>query len=447
MGSNYISFQDIAIGFLWFVILVLISSSKANKIEDIQIKKYYIRNVLFKFLFGILFSLIYLIYYGGGDTTAYWDGAITLNKLFFESPVDYFVHLVSEPTAALRVLHFNIDTGYPPGWIYREPEAWFICKLSSIISLFTFRSYFAGTLIFAYLTARASWRVFQMIDQLKTHNVRIAAYCILFIPTVSFWCAGINKDTVIYFSLLNILFYTFDFLILRNAISISKIIYLGISIFLIFHIRSFVLAAIAAPLFMAFGARLTKRYEQNFFAKLLLRSFILFGGIFLFLYFFQSTFAENMIKEAQVVQQDFLQNSTYTGKRYEITNTEVSPAGLLAAVPESIFYGIYRPFITEALSPNFILNGLESLVLIFITLRFVFWGNVFKKIKKVRKEEILVFALIFSLFIAFMAGFTSVLFGVLVRIRAPLLPFIFLVLTTNVFERASENSEENLIEN
>ena len=269
----------------------------------------------------------------------------------------------------------------------------------------------------------------------------------LFIPTVSFWCAGINKDTVIYFSLLNILFYTFDFLILRNAISISKIIYLGISIFLIFHIRSFVLAAIAAPLFMAFGARLTQKYEQNFFAKLLLRSFILFGGIFLFLYFFQSSFAENMIKEAQVVQQDFLQNSTYTGKRYELTNTEVSPAGLLAAIPESIFYGIYRPFITEALSPNFILNGLESLVLIFITLRFVFWGNVFKKIKKVRKEEILVFALIFSLFIAFMAGFTSVLFGVLVRIRAPLLPFICLVLTTNVFERASENSEENLIEN
>jgi hypothetical protein len=93
------------------------------------------------------------------------------------------------------------------------------------------------------------------------------------------------------------------------------------------------------------------------------------------------------------------------------------------------------------------LNVLESAVLMFITIRFLFWGNLFKKIKKIRKEEILVFALIFSLFIAFMAGFTSVLFGVLVRIRAPLLPFIFLVLTTNVFDKTSENSEENLIEN
>ena len=286
-----------------------------------------------------------------------------------------------------------------------------------------------------------------MIYKLETHNLRASAWCILFIPTVSFWCSGINKDTVIYFSLLNILYYTFDFLVLKNAISISKIIYLGISIFLVYHIRAFVLAAIAAPLFMAFGARLTKRYEQNFFAKLFLRSLILFGGIFAFLYFFQSTFAEDMIKEAQVVQQDFLQNSIYTGRRYEISNTEVSPAGLLAAIPESVLYGIYRPFINESLSPNFILNGLESLILMFITIRFLFWGNVLSKIKKIRKEEILVFALIFALFIAFVAGFTSVLFGVLVRIRAPLLPFIFLVLTTNIFDKANENTAERLVEN
>ena len=447
MGSDYISFQDIAIGFLWFVFLMIISSNKAKKIEDLRVKKYYIRNILFKFLFAILFSVVYLVYYGGGDTTAYWDGAITLNKLFFKSPWDYIVHLVSEPTASLRSMHFDIDTGYPPGWIYRESEAWFICKLCSIISLFTFRSYFAGTFIFAYLTARASWRVFEMIIKLKTHKVHIVAYCILFIPTVSFWCAGINKDTVIYFSLLNILFYTFDYLVLRNPISISKIIYLVVSIFLIYHIRSFVLAAIAAPIFMAFGARLTKKYEQNFFAKLFLRSLILFGGLFLFLYFFQSSFAEDMMKEAQIVQQDFLQNSIYTGKRYEITNREVTSTGLLFAIPESIFYGIYRPYIIESLSPNFIMNGLESLVLMFITIRFLFWGNVFKKIKKIRKEEILVFALIFSLFIAFVSGFTSILFGVLVRIRAPLLPFIFLVLTTNVYDRARDNSKENLIDN
>ena len=435
MESNYISIQDISIALLWFTILLTFSFYKRNQIQNLEIKKYYIRNILFKFSFAIFFSIIYIVYYGGGDTTAYWDGAVTLNKLFFSAPVDYFNHLISEPTNALRAMHFSADTGYPPGWIYREPEAWFICKLTSIVSIFTFRSYFAGTLIFAFFTARASWRVFEMIQKLETHTVRVAAYCILFVPSVSFWCTGISKDTVIYFSVLNILFFTFDFLILSNKITIWKLLYIGFSMLLIYHIRSFILAAIAAPLMMAFGARLTNKYERNFLAKLFLRSFVLFGGIAVFLYFFQSTFAESMVSEAQVVQQDFLENETYAGKRYELSSVDLSPTGLLLAVPESVFFGIYRPFIYESFSPNFILNGFESLVLFFITFRFVFIGNVFKKIKKIRKKEILVFALIFSIFIAFMAGFTSVLFGVLVRIRAPLLPFIFLVLTTNVFEK------------
>jgi len=439
LESNYISIQDISIALLWFAILLIVSFYKRNRIENLEIKKYYIRNILFKFSFAIFFSIIYIVYYGGGDTTAYWDGAITLNKLFFSAPIDYFNHLISEPTSALRAMHFSADTGYPPGWIYREPEAWFVCKLSSIVSIVTLRSYFAGTLLFAFFTARASWRVFEMLQKLETHSVRLAAYCILFVPSVSFWCTGISKDTVIYFSVLNILFYTFDFLILRNRITIRKLLYIAFSMLLIYHIRSFILAAILAPMLMAFGARLTNNYESNFLVKLFLRSLILFGGIAIFLYFFQSTFAENMVSEAQSVQQDFLENETYTGKRYEISSTDISPTGLLLAVPEAVFFGIYRPFIYESLSPNFILNGIESLVLIFVTFRFVFTGNVFQKIKKIRKKEILVFALIFSLFIAFMAGFTSVLFGVLVRIRAPLLPFILLVLTTNVFEK--QNTE------
>jgi len=325
----------------------------------------------------------------------------------------------------------------------RESEAWFICKLASIVSFFTLRSYFAGTLFMAFFAAMASWRVFEMISQLHTHKKNIAALCILFIPTVSFWCTGISKDTIIFISVLNLLYYAFDVMVLKNRISFKHVFVVLLSLFLIYQVRSFIIAAILAPLFMAFGARMTKKYESNFMAKIFLRSMILFGGIFLFLVFFASDFANEMVNEAQIVQQDFINNEIYTGKRYEISNTDASPTGLIRAIPESIFYGIYRPFINESFSPTLIINGLESLVLMFLTLRFFTRRNLFSKIKKIRKEEILVFALIFSLFIAFMAGFTSVLFGVLVRIRAPLLPFFFLVLTTQI----GADTEEKKIEN
>ena len=442
MESSYVSFFDISIALFWLIIFLVIANSRAKKVEDTEIRKYYVRNVAFKFFFSISFAIVYLIYYGGGDTTAYWDAGITLNKLFMKSPVMYMEQILGGSDFVLSSGYFDVETGYPPGWLSREPEAWFICKLASIISFFTFSSYFAGTLFMAFFTAMASWRVFEMISKLNTHKKNVAAMCILFVPTVSFWCAGISKDAVVFISVLNLLYYVFDVMVLKNKIKLNHVLIILISVFMIYNVRSFILAAIAAPIFMSFGARLTKRYERNFVAKLFLRSVIAFGGIFLFLQFFASDFASEMVAEAEPVQLDFTGNETYTGKRYEISNTDASPAGLVKAVPESIFYGIYRPFINESFSPTLIINGLESLVLMFLTLRFFIKRNLFSRIKKIRKEEVLVFALTFSLFIAFMAGFTSVLFGVLVRIRAPLLPFIFLVLTTQIGSNTVENKIE-----
>ncbi|MDC0302249.1 hypothetical protein OAL39_00940 [bacterium] len=430
MESNYVSLYDISIATLWLIILLVITNSRARKVDG-EIRKYYMRNVLFKFFFAIAFAVVYLIYYGGGDTTAYWDGAITLNKLFIESPSFYFENLMSEPSPEIFSKHFNVETGYPPGWLYKEPEAWFVCKIASIISFITFKSYFAATIFFAFLTAMASWRVFEMIVKLGTHKTNIAALCILFVPSVSFWCTGISKDSLVFISILNLLYFVFNIMVLRNAIKLKHVLIILLSIFLIYHVRSFILAAIAAPIFMSFGARLTKRYEKQFLTKLLFRSFIFLGGIFLFVQFFSSSFSAEMVAEAELVQSDFTENKIYTGKRYEISNTDASPAGLIRAIPESVFYGIYRPFIYESFSPTLIVNGIESLVLMILTIRFFMSKDLFSKIKSIRKEEILVFAIIFSLFIAFMSGFTSVLFGVLVRIRAPLLPFFFLVLTAN----------------
>ena len=430
MESNYVSFYDISIATLWLVIFLVIANSRARKV-DATIRKYYLRNVFFKFFFAISFAIVYLIYYGGGDTTAYWDGAVTLNNLFMNSPSLYFENLITEPSSEIFSKHFSVETGYPPSWLFKEPEAWFICKVASIVSFITFKSYFAGTIFFAFLTAMASWRVFELIVKLGTHKTNIAALCILFVPSVSFWCTGISKDSLVFISILNLLYFIFNIMVLRSPIKLKHVLIILLSIFLIYHIRSFILAAIAAPLFMSFGARLTKRYEKQFLTKLLLRSTIFLGGIFLFVQFFSSDFSSNMVAEAELVQSDFTENETYTGKRYEISNTDASPAGLIRAVPESVFYGIYKPFIYESLSPTLIINGIESFVLMILTLKFFISRDLFLKIKNIRKEEILVFSLIFAFFIAFMSGFTSVLFGVLVRIRAPLLPFFFLVLTAN----------------
>ena len=98
MESSYVSIYDISIGLMYLIILFSVANSRKNKILDFEIKKYYLRNVLFKFFFAITFAVVYLIFYGGGDTTAYWDGAVTLNNLFFKSPTLYLENLINEPS-------------------------------------------------------------------------------------------------------------------------------------------------------------------------------------------------------------------------------------------------------------------------------------------------------------------------------------------------------------
>ena len=66
MESSYVSFYDISIGLMYLIILFSVANSRKNKILDYEIKKYYLRNVLFKFFFAITFAVVYLIFYGGG---------------------------------------------------------------------------------------------------------------------------------------------------------------------------------------------------------------------------------------------------------------------------------------------------------------------------------------------------------------------------------------------
>jgi hypothetical protein len=121
-------------------------------------------------------------------------------------------------------------------------------------------------------------------------------------------------------------------------------------------------------------------------------------------------------------------NKTYGDKRYTLGDISYTPAGMLAAFPMAVVAGFFRPFIFEALSTSLILNGIESTVLIYYTLSYVFKPKVRQRFAKLMSNDFLVYAFTYALILAFFAGFTSILFGVLIRFKAPVLPFLALIL-------------------
>jgi hypothetical protein len=410
--------------------------------------KFYLPNLYAKLLFSFAFASVYIFYYGGGDTTAFFESSVSMNNLFLKSPSMYFEKLLTEPTRANWTIYFDARTGYPPHWIYQEPEAFFVSKIMSIFTFFTLKSYIASTFLIAYISSVASWRLFELTRSYNFCNEKFLAIGILFLPSVNFWCSGISKDSVVFISAALAVYHGFKIVSLSHKSSLKNWIFFILNMFIIYHIRDFIFMAILIPLALSISARIVKTYGGGDYIVILVRTMIFLGGMAVISGSLISQTEEDFLEsnsflqQAAVIQNDFANNDSYGDKRYSLGEIEFTPVGLIRVMPIAILTGIYRPYIWESFSPTLILNGLESIVFLYFTFYF-FRRKPLKKFKKIRSHEFLIFALFFVLIIAFMTGLTSGLYGVLVRLRAILLPFLFVLLTFEL-DRVETTEQDNI---
>lgn len=435
MASQYLSLFDIISTIFWMGILLFIAHFQYLQNKHKEHYKYFLFNVYGKFFFAMAFSAFYLFIVGGGDTVAYFDGASVLNNLFVQSPTAYLDELFHPPDMNHYWNVYNVDTGYPPGWIYREPEGFFISKLISLFSFLTFKSYLASTLVIAFMAAHASWKLFTLILEFNLAKPIYIALAVIFLPSVNFWCTGISKDSFVYIGLCYMTYYGFKYLH-HGKIKLMEILAFLFCAWLIYHIRSVVLFVVIIPFMLALISRALKRWGLQNFAVGAIRTVFLLGS-FSAVILSQAAKSEEellssnaFLQEAAVTQNDFAQNESYGDSRYDLGAVEFTLGGLVRVAPLAIFTGAFRPMMWEALSPNLILNGLESLLLLYGLIRFVFQRPV-AKYSFIRNNEFLYFCLILVFLLSFITGLTSGLYGVLVRLRAPLLPFLFILLNVD----------------
>jgi hypothetical protein len=441
--SNHLFFSpiDILVTFIGMVVIYIFALRRRIFYWTEDYHKYYIPSLTIKFAFVLINALFYiLIYDGGGDSIGFWRSGVKLTNLLFHNPAGYVQELLNWNTNGSMYTNFNLLTGYPDSRIYIEKESFFVSKISSLFSFFCFNSYLLTSLAFATISTHASWRLFMVARSYQLHSDWQLALAIFFVPSVSFWCGGISKDTIVFVSLCYFLYYLYKIFNEKSSPSWKYWIYIGICLYFVYHVRSFMLLAFLVPFTYAITSRLVAKYRLHALPKLSIRLF--FGAvIFLsFVYFFQTNTAKSYLQEAAIINQDMRTNLTYGQNRYALEVDEYSFTGILKAMPFSIFTGIYRPFIWEALDFSLFINGLESLLLVFLTLRFTLSANIKERIATIRYNELLTFSFFFIVILAFFAGFTSILFGVLVRFKAPILPFMVLLLTS--YYQTEKKSEE-----
>lgn len=439
--KDYLFFTplDIISTFLGFVVLLIIVYLRKRRNRDKEHYLYYNWAFLFKVLFVFINALFYIIFYrGGGDSIAFWDGAVKLNNLFWENPYGYFQELFEFGEVRNMYQNFNIHTGYPDGTIYRESASFFVSKIASVFTFFTFKGYILMSLIFAFITTNASWRLYELARSFKLHTDWHLALAIFFIPSLSFWCGGISKDTLMWVAMCYFIVNMFQILSPDRKSTLTNWIILILCIYVMFRVRSFMLVAVFVPLLFAYSARIGKKFGQKSFERKFLRLLMGALAIAAILLFFQTPIADQYLQEAAVINQDMTTNKTYGTNRYSLGEIDYSPLGMIMAFPASVIAGFYRPVIWESLSVSLILNGIESVVLMYFTFRFFIDRHLFSRIRRIRNNEFLIYGFFFALILAYFAGFTSILFGVLVRFKAPVLPFLVIILTAHYLEEKAE---------
>lgn len=432
--EKYFQVSDILSALAWLIFLLLVVIFQSYRLKSPKLARLYRQNFYFKILFALIFSLYYIVIVVGGDTLAFWDGAKCIQNLILQDPLKAVEHLFTKSSSANLNYFFNSETGFPPGWIYRDPQSHFISKIAAIIGLLTFKSYLATSFIFAYLFARANWKMYLVAQQTRLFKSNLLPYAVLFIPSVSFWCSGLTKDTVIILAFFNI-FYHFYYIFKKDEMkSIRRWALVLFYCFLILQIRGFLLVAILLPLVVALFKKLNKTLNLAPVFRLPLNIVLFSASLGATVAFMSSSEGSKIImnnsalQEAMLTQNDFSNNETYGKNKYSLGKIDNSPFGIIKAMPISIFAGIYEPLPWKGLSVSLLLNALESAVLIFLTLQLFFSGTFIRWAKYINENEILIFCLVFVLIMAFVSGFTAIIYGVLVRFRAPLLPFWFALL-------------------
>lgn len=433
---------DILATFLGVTVIYIILYLRRRRYSELEHYKYYVPAFSFKMFFVIANAMFYIIVYGaGGDSIGYWDTAVKLNHLFWKDPILYFQELFTTPEYMGHLRNFDYSTGYPDARMYGEPPSYFVAKIASVFTFFTFKGYILMSIIFGFVTTNASWNLFELTRSFKLHSDWHLALAIFFIPSLSFWCGGISKDTVMWVAVCYFLYNVYQLISPEKKSSFWNWVGVLLTLYVMYRVRSFMIVTVIVPLLFAYSARLVKKFGPKSLERLGLRVLIMIFGVGGILVFFQTPIAEEFINEAAVINYDMTTNKTYGSNRYDLGITDYSPAGMVLAFPASVIAGFYMPFIWQALSVSLILNGIESLVLMYFTFRFFFSWKVRERIKRIRNHEFLIYAFFFALILAYFAGFTSILFGVLVRFKAPVLPFLVMVLTAHYLE---EKRDEKL---
>lgn len=401
--------------------------TRAQNSNNFLYQQYYLKGLNYKFIGATVFALVYVYYYGGGDTVSFYYAISPLFKLFFKDPGAFFKFC------------FNPYELYPPACIWEAAQKSVIyllrgtptlttIKIGGIINMFCFNSYLALSLVFAYLSYQFQWRIFKLVCSVYPSLHKQFSYALLMIPSVIFWGSGLSKDTIMLSAIMMFIYAYYQMAI--NKRQIFKYLFIVIVTgYLISLVRGFILFTMVPCLILMTVAYYQGAIRSSMLRFLVAPLFIAVGVLGSF--FFVRTLGQNVdsysVESLQQKAEGFRSwHTTRGGSTYSIGEGELefTFSGIMSQAPMAVITTLYGPFVWQIRNVLMLLSGIESLIFLYLTIRIVFNKRIYALFGVLFGDHLIAFCLPFIIVLSIAIGLTSFNYGALVRYKIPIMPFL-----------------------
>ena len=280
--------------------------------------------------------------------------------------------------------------------------------------------------IFSLLGKMAMYRAFRA--NVDSTLRPMAAIATLFVPSFVFWSSGLIKEAVAVFGL-GLALYGVH-LWIREGRAVRGWTFIAAGTVPVLLIKPYVMFpfALAGGAWYYWARSLRRGRVRIRPAQLVVAGIVGIGGILLLAQQFPEYSPDNFSMHASELQR--IGRGIRGGGSNFALGDEIPTTlgGQLAYAPLALFAALFRPVIFEARNLLMLANALETTLLTLLLARIVFTRDLSRVRRQIMDDPFLVFCMVFVLALGVAVGLASTNLGTLSRYRAPILPFLALML-------------------
>lgn len=376
-----------------------------------------------KVLCGVILSLIYEYYYKSStysDAYAFYNDGVKIFKSIYTNPLDYLKLVTGIGSDAEYLQKYLATSEY---WnklfnynLYNDNRI--LIRFNAVICLFSFGYYQVHTVFMVFLSFVGLTAIFKAFLPFLNNKKTELLICVFLIPSVLLWTSGILKESIVTFAF-GIFIYSF-FKLFYQKIKPVNIFGLLLGIFLLLVSKFYFLIA-ALPGLAAF--LWTKSRKKNTAVKFLFVHVLFFLILYLCKYIASDFYFLDIVAQKQHDFINMAHSSGNTGSLIKIPELHATMLSLMKNSFSAFVNTLFRPHIFEIKSIIMIPSAIENMIILFSIVFFIVYSGWKSMADKAIFFSLLSFVVI--LFILF--GLITPVLGSLVRYRAPVLPFVFIV--------------------